>query len=101
MTQTPIPRSSQSLNVKLRFHVLLYNTMQIYSLSLELPISRSPLSVEPRLRSCNTHFIVFYSPLSHLLTWITVNAGGWLGRVNWVFTYSTANADPILDSTSN
>ena len=48
MTQTPIPRSSRSLNVKLRFHVLLYNTMQIYSLSLELPISRSPLSVEPR-----------------------------------------------------
>ena len=39
----------------------LYKTKQIYSLSLELTISPSSLSLEPRPRSRNTYFIVFHS----------------------------------------
>ena len=42
--------------------LLLYKTKQIYFLSRKLLISPSSLSLEPRPRSRNTHFIVFYSP---------------------------------------
>ena len=60
---TPIDQSSWSLEVKTEVpFLLLYKTKQIYSLSLELPISQSSLSLEPRPRSFITHFNVFYSP---------------------------------------